>query len=303
MSTFVFGEILWDVYPEKKVLGGAPFNFAAHLSKLGNEVFLLTAIGDDGLGRETEAAIDRVGLPRDFVSVIDFPTGVCQVTIADDGIPNYDLCPGRAYDNIPVSDAQNEIIKKTSPKALYFGSLVQREESSRETLKKLISQHNWDDVFFDINIRQKYYTKEIAEDGFNACTVLKISHEEFPVLNELGICDLDVSDVSDTVALETACRFLSDTYNIGTVLLTLGKYGAMAYTKNSGKGIISKTPGGKVVSTVGAGDSFFGAYANAYLKGKSTDVALDHAVTLSDFVVQHLESVPEYTKELLDYLR
>ena len=303
MSIFVFGEILWDVYPEKKVLGGAPFNFAAHLSRLGNEAFLLTAIGDDELGAETAKAIDGVNLSRDFVSVIDRPTGICQVTISDDGIPDYDLCPHRAYDYIPVSENQNEKIAKAAPKALYFGSLAQRNEFSRETLKKLISDHNWDDIFFDINIRQKYYTKEIAEDGFRACTVLKISQEEFPVLSELGICDFDVSDVTKIASLEAACRFLSDTYNIGTVLLTLGKDGAMAYTKQSGKGILSKTPGGKVVSTVGAGDSFFGAYTNAYLKGKSAEEALDHAVTLSDFVVQHLESVPEYTKELLEYLK
>jgi len=79
MSIFVFGEILWDVYPEKKVLGGAPFNFAAHLSRLGNEAFLLTAIGDDELGAETAKAIDGVNLPRDFVSVIDRQQGFVRL--------------------------------------------------------------------------------------------------------------------------------------------------------------------------------------------------------------------------------
>ncbi|MBQ7976234.1 MAG: carbohydrate kinase [Clostridia bacterium] len=303
MSIFVFGEILWDVYPEKKVLGGAPFNFAAHLARLGEKAYLLTAIGDDELGRETANAIDSYGLSRDFVSVVDYPTGICQVTMSDDGIPSYDLCPGRAYDNIPVSEAHSRFIASASPKALYFGSLAQRSSGSRATLKKLIKEHSWDEIFFDINIRQSYYTKEIAEDGFNACSVLKISQEEFPVLKELGICSLDVSDTTEPSPCAEACRFLAEKYNIDTVLLTLGKDGAMSYTKKTGKGILSKKPQGKVVSTVGAGDSFFAAYANAFLKGKAPEAALDHAVTLSDYVVQHLESVPEYTPELSEYLK
>lgn len=299
MSIFVFGEILWDVYPEKKVLGGAPFNFAAHLNRLGNETYLITAVGNDELGKETLEAANSYNLNNEFISVIDYPTGICRVTVSDEGIPNYDLCPDRAYDNIPLTDKQHYIINSCNSKSLYFGTLAQRNENSRKTLNKLISDYKWDNVFFDINIRQNYYSKQIAEAGFEACTVLKISEEEFPVLKNLGICDI-LPQTPETCT--EACKFLADKYNISTVLLTLGKDGAMSYTKADGKTIFSKKPQGKVVSTVGAGDSFFAAYTNALLKNKSPETALDNAVTLSDYVVQNLESVPEYTKEISESL-
>lgn len=300
MDVFAFGEILWDVYPGEKFLGGAPFNFAAHLSHLGNKVFLITAIGNDQLGNEAMKSIIKLNLDNKFVSVFDYPTGICQVTNSNDGIPKYDLCTHRAYDYIELNNEQYKKIKSVSDKMLYFGSLAQRNECSRKTIKKLISEYNWNEILFDINIRQNYYTKEVIEDSLEACTILKISQEEFPVFADLCICDFDLSDSSN---FEKACRFLSHTYDIETIILTLGKDGAMVYVKNTDKGMFSKQPKNKVVSTVGAGDSFYAAYVNALIKGKSVKEALDNAIELSQFVVSHIEAVPEYTKELLEILK
>lgn len=303
MSVFAFGEILWDVYPEKKSLGGAPFNFAAHLSRLGNVPYFISAVGKDELAKKTLEAVNQFEVNKDLLCQIDKPTGVCQVTISEDGIPTYNLCPDMAYDNITLTDAHKEIIKKDTNPSLYFGSLVQRNHVSAGTLKELIEDYKWDNIFFDINIRQNYYSKEIAEDGFNACTVLKISREELPVINELGICSYKERDFeSRRDFYHYVCKFLADKYNISTILLTLDKDGAMSYSKDTGKSIFSYKPDCQVVSTVGAGDSFFAAYTSAYIKGDTPEVCLEKAVALSSFVVQRLESIPEYPQELLEKL-
>lgn len=303
MSIFIFGEVLWDVYPEKKTLGGAPFNFAAHLKRLGNDVGFITAMGKDALGDETAEIIASYGVDNTFINRISQPTGVCNVSISDDGIPTYDLCPGMAYDNIELTDEQKKLIEANESRTLYFGTLAQREAVSRSTLKALTENYKWNDIFFDINIRQHYYSKEIAEHGLTACTVLKISREELPVLSELGICLLSQKDFQDEGEYYTAvCKHLSDAYNIETILLTLDKDGAMSYKISTDTAMFSQKPEGKVVSTVGAGDSFFAAYINAYLKNKAPEECLKQAVILSSFVVQNLESIPEYTDDIQNKL-
>ena len=299
MRILVFGEVLWDVYPNKKVIGGASLNFAAHLAQLGDETVLVSAVGSDALAQETLSAVRAFNVSDAMIAAVPFPTGVCSVTVDQNGVPSYDLCRGVSYDNIPVSDRQIEAIRENGYDALYFGSLAQRGGVSRESLKRLLQEFKSGHVIFDVNIRQKHYSKEVLEDGLNACTILKFSREEAGVFEKL---ELTGTMENGGDYLRVLCRDLAVRYNIGTVLLTLDKDGAMVFDRDTDMFTLSERPAGTVVSTVGAGDSFSAGYLHFALRGLPVAACLERAVHISNYVVGHLESVPEYSRELLEKL-
>ena len=314
MKILIFGEVLWDVYPDKKVIGGAPLNFAGHTTHLGDEAVLVSAVGDDTLGKETLAAVKALNINDAMIATVPFPTGVCNVTIDQNGVPSYDLCRGVAYDNIPVTNRQIEDIREGGYDALYFGSLAQRDGAqwdgaqrdgaqrdgtSRETLKRILQEFEQRCVIFDVNIRQSYYTKEVLSDGLNACTILKFSREESGVFERLGLANVTGNDAD---CLRALCRDLAFRYDIGTVLLTLDKDGAMVFDRAADAFTLSERPTGRVISTVGAGDSFSAGYLHFALRGRPVKDCLERAVHISNYVVQHLESVPVYSQELLEKL-
>lgn len=136
MNILVFGEILWDVFPQKKEIGGASLNFGAHLSKLGANVHIVSAVGNDDLGKQSIETAKGFGISDRYISVIDRPTGVCNVSIDDNGNPTYDLIKGVAYDYITLVDD----INKDEFDAFYMGTLARRSEISSGTFKELIKK-------------------------------------------------------------------------------------------------------------------------------------------------------------------
>ena len=136
MNVLVFGEILWDVYDSDSVIGGAPFNFSAHLAALGRKSYLISAVGADRLGKETLDNISAKKVNSDYVKVTDYPTGVCNVTLNEEKIPTYTLVEGVAYDNITVTDDDICNINKLESKSLYLGTLAMRNSVSRATAEK-----------------------------------------------------------------------------------------------------------------------------------------------------------------------
>ncbi len=283
MKILSFGEILWDIFGEKKEIGGAPFNFSAHMAKLGANVFMVSALGNDELGKSALDFVRKYGIHTDYIAVTEKLTGYCKVTL-DGNTPKYDLVTGVAYDAIPCPDVTGSF------DAFYMGTLAQRNTVSRSTLEKLLSSVNAKEVFFDINIRQNYYTKEIIENSLKLTTILKISREEMHIFTELGIADAS--------SPEALCVSLSEKYPLKLILVTLDKDGAMLYTKTGF--LYSRKPESKVVSTVGAGDSFSACFLYNYLNGADLEACLDKAVTLSDYVVTKLGAVPEYEEVLKD---
>ncbi|MBQ8525576.1 MAG: hypothetical protein IJ460_02485 [Clostridia bacterium] len=298
MSVYVFGEILWDVYPDNKVIGGAPFNFSAHLSSLGIKSYLVSAVGEDDLGRETLECVSVKNVDGTYVKLSEKPTGVCNVTLNDAKIPSYTLVEEVAYDYISVSDEDISCINLSDSKSLYIGTLAMRSKISENTAKKLVSSCKWDNIFFDVNIRQHFYCREIIEYGLNVCNILKFSREEAYIFSETGLSEYDGTEAS----LRELCNDLARRYNIEYILLTLDKDGAAVYIRENDEFVFSEKTDCKVVSTVGAGDSFFAAYINAYLKGESVEKCLSDAIVLSGYVVGHVEAVPVYSKELLQQL-
>lgn len=283
MKLTVFGEILWDVFDREKKIGGAPFNFAAHAVRQGANVRLISAVGQDALGEEALTACKKLHVPTDAITRLrDYPTGRCLVTLKD-GIPDYDLSGDYAYDHIPLpgdlfpNDADTG---KKEPSAIYFGTLAQRGEGSRRTLRQLLKQKDEvDEVFLDINIRQHYYDDQRIDESIRAATILKISREEIGVLQIKG-------------NLNTICRKLLEKYdNLKMVLVTMDSEGAFV-CERGGKITRSERPSCEVVSTVGAGDSFSAAFLVSYLNGRKISDCLHRAIVLASQVCGHVEAVP-----------
>lgn len=153
------GEILWDMLPGGKVLGGAPANFAYHASQLGFYGYAVSAIGNDKLGQEISDSLIQKDLRHD-IQAIDYPTGTVNVTLNNEGIPQYEICENVAWDNIPFSSSLEALAREA--RTVCFGSLAQRNTVSRNTIQKFLSLVP-DDAWkiFDINLRQHFYTKEI----------------------------------------------------------------------------------------------------------------------------------------------
>ena len=176
------GEVLWDVLPEGKKLGGAPANFAYHAGQfLGmDNTIAVSALGNDKLADETIDALKEHGL-NDLLPRVPYPTGTVQVQLDDQGIPTYDIKENVAWDNIPFDDDIAQIARHC--RAVCFGSLAQRNVVSRETIQKFLDATPDDCLkIFDINLRQQFYTQEILRESFQRCNILKINDEELVLL-------------------------------------------------------------------------------------------------------------------------
>lgn len=248
-----FGEILFDVIGGVPYLGGAPLNLAAHLHKQGAETTLISAVGSDPLGKGALDQIGKLGLNTGTIAVLDsFPTGTVTVSLDERKIATYEFAMDTAYDHIPVPVFDPDV------DLFCFGTLAQRSPESRGTLAYLRNTLNCR-FFYDVNLRQNFYSKEIIEESLNAADIVKLNEEEFPEL---------VSMFGIRKNLAAFCR----RFNLQMVLLTLGPEGCDLYA--DGRTIHSPAVPVKVVSTVGAGDSFSAAFLYHYLTGSTLEDAL-----------------------------
>ncbi|MCQ2219868.1 MAG: carbohydrate kinase [Prevotella sp.] len=293
------GEILFDCLPDGKKLGGAPANFAYHASQFGLNGIAVSAIGDDENGREIVDILKAQGA-KSHLETVDFPTGTVQVTLSGNGIPQYDICLGVAYDNIPWTPAIEEIAKNA--RAVCFGSLAQRTAVTRSTVQKFLDTMPQLGTLkvFDINLRQQWYSKEVIEENLNRCNVLKLNDEEICVVAEL----LDLGEVpapTDAEPLqltdfEDQCRDIMRIYDLQMIILTCGTNGS--YVFHSEGVSFQPTPKVKVADTVGAGDSFTGSFVACVLNGKPIAEAHKTAVQVSAFVCSQNGAMPKLPEEL-----
>ena len=287
------GEALWDVLPEGKKIGGAPANFAYHVSQFGLNSCVVSAVGDDELGREIVRSFDEKCLTH-CIEVVGYPTGTVQVTLDGKGVPQYDICEGVAWDNIPYSARLAELAKQT--RAVCFGSLAQRNEVSRSTILRFLESMPKTEktlVVFDVNLRQHFYTKEILDNGMRHCNILKINDEEIEKVARMW----DFEGWNDTVEAgalrqlqHDACMTLLEVYDLKMVILTCGTDGSYVFTK--GAVSFRETPAVEVADTVGAGDSFTGSFIASIIKGKSIEEAHKTAVEVSAFVCTQNGAMP-----------
>lgn len=283
------GEALWDVLPEGKKIGGAPANFAYHVSQFGLNSRVVSAVGDDKLGMEILDNFREKKL-NTMVEIVLYPTGTVQVELDNEGVPCYDIKEGVAWDNIPYTPALEDLAKHTT--AVCFGSLAQRSVVSRETINRFLDTMPAENTLkiFDINLRQGFYTKEILCNSFRKCNVLKINDEELVTVSRMfGYPGIDLQD---------KCWILLAKYNLKMLILTCGVNGSYVFTP--GEVSFVETPKVEVADTVGAGDSFTAAFVASILSGLSIGEAHKLAVETSAYVCTQNGAMPVLPQSLKD---
>lgn len=282
------GEALWDVLPEGKKIGGAPANFAYHVSQFGLPSRVVSAVGSDPLGREIVENFTSKGLNY-LIEEVPYPTGTVQVEIDPAGVPQYDIKENVAWDNIPYTARLEALAGQT--RAVCFGSLAQRNVVSRDTINRFLDampQTADSLVVFDVNLRQGFYTKEILCNSMKRCNILKINDEELVTVSRMfGYPGIDLQD---------KCWILLGKYNLRMLILTCGINGSYVFTP--GNVSFQSTPKVEVADTVGAGDSFTAAFIASLLKGNSVAEAHALAVRTSAFVCTRKGAMPELPPDL-----
>lgn len=277
------GELLWDVLPTGKRAGGAPVNFVYHATQMGAEGYAISAVGNDVSGTEIIQELDKNHIISSYISTVEYPTGSVMVELKD-GIPTYTIIEGVAWDHIPLTQNSIELMKRAD--AVCFGTLAQRSSESRETLRTLLSYMDKEALrFFDINIRQSYYSKELIESLLGLANVFKINDEELELLRPM----FGLEGTTDEV-----CHALIRQYDLRYLILTAGAEFSTIYSPAETSTL--PTPKVKVADTVGAGDSFSGAFVCSVLTGKSLREAHQKAVEVAAFVCTQNGAWPAYPK-------
>ncbi|MBQ9339971.1 MAG: carbohydrate kinase [Paludibacteraceae bacterium] len=291
------GEALFDCLPEGRKLGGAPANFAYHVSQFGLNGYVISAIGNDELGEEIVSTFNKVQL-KHILPVVEQPTGTVKVTLDEKGVPQYDICLGVAWDNIPFTEEMLAVARQA--KAICFGSLAQRSEKSRETIHAFLAAAPKDAMrVFDINLRQQWYTAEVIAESLNRANVLKINDEELDIVATMLLGEPTVQGkliAEDADKTRRVCRELIAKYNLNMLILTCGAVGSYVFTACEESYV--KTPKVQVADTVGAGDSFTATFVAQILLGKTIREAHEKAVAVSAFVCTQHGAMPIIPAEL-----
>lgn len=248
------GELLWDVLPDGKELGGAPANFAYHANFFGANATIISALGNDENGEEIRSLLKERNL-KYVINTVNYPTGSVSVKL-NKGIPNYLIHENVAWDFMVLNEEAISALKKAD--AICFGTLSQRSKVSFETIQealKLVPETAL--KVFDVNLRQSYYTEEMIKTSLKFANVVKLNEEELVVLSEM----FHLSTKEDE-----ACKQLLNQFDLKLLALTKGSEGSVLCTVNE----ISSypTPKVKVIDTIGAGDSFTAALVVGFLSGK-----------------------------------
>lgn len=267
-----FGEILWDVIEGVPHLGGAPFNFAAHCALSGLKTTIVSSVGDDSLGRRACEKACGYGVDVSGVAVHPkLPTGTVLVTLKD-GIPAYDIRTGVAWDEIAVTDA---LLSRSSPSVVYFGTLAQRSPVSAAALRRMLDTWRDAEAFFDVNLRQAYWSRPLVEDGLGRATILKLNDEERVMLGLVPS------------GLFTAYSRLK------VVIVTKGADGCEVFLRDGTSFAEPAEPAGPVVDTIGAGDAFSAAFLSAYLQGATPQEAARAGNVRGGWVASKAGAIPE----------
>ena len=290
-----FGEILFDVYPYKRTLGGASFNFLYHIKKLTGGGSFVSSVGNDDLGKDILDFLKSNKISSEYIQIDKSrPTGMANANLDENKIPHWKIETNCAYDFIEP-DERLAILINDHTDCLYFGTLVQRSELSRKTLHSLFGKKK--KYFCDLNIRQNFYSKEIIEESLKASDVLKLNDEELKLLN-----DLFIKRNIDEISLAKA---ISENFEIELVCITRGEKGAIIYA--GGNSDHQKAAAENVVDTVGAGDAYAAILCLGYLQGREISIINKIAAEFAGKIVGIRGALPKddriyekYKKELIN---
>ena len=285
MKIAAFGEVLWDVIDGEYHLGGAALNFAAHAVQCGLPSSIISAVGNDFLGKKAIEKIESIYVSIEFLQISDKKTGTVEVML-NNGQPNYVIQNHVAYDNVLTDEIDFDLLKTYD--CFYFGTLAQRNPISRACLKRILNQCDFDLVFLDVNLRQSFYSKQILIFSLNECNILKLNDEEVSILSQLLF--------DKSIGLEKfSTELLKQFPNISILIITKGAKGCMVYEDNKFIYIDSKPV--NVADTIGAGDSFSAAFCAHYLKFNNAKAAANVANKIGGFVASQKGAIPYYNIE------
>ena len=248
------GEILFDIYPDGKKVGGAPFNFIYHIIRLTGQGNFVSRIGKDDLGMEIRSYLEERGVSPEFVQTDQLhKTGIAKTTLNEKKIPDFIIEKNRAYDFIQSTPETDKLISENTD-CLYYGTLAQRNEVSRNTIQNLFDKNV--KCFCDLNIRQNYYSTELIEKSLKASNVLKLNEDELNLVNKLIL--------NSEKDLKLITKKLIDDFEIELLCVTKGSDGAVLYRGGEENSFQLKND--KVVDTVGAGDAYASMLCIGYLE-------------------------------------
>jgi fructokinase len=253
------GELLWDLFPAGRQLGGAPANFAYITSLLGDEGIPASRLGQDALGADAIRRLGELALSTDFIqNDVDHATGTVKVEVDSAGQPRFEISEAVAWDFLDWTPQWQQLAQTAD--AVCFGSLAQRSNQSRTTIRKFLLALRRSAVrIFDVNLRQNFYTAEVLAESMKLATIVKLNHEELPRIMRL----LELEDHGE----EDSARRLQASHNLKLVCVTRGNGGSLLISPDE----CNQHPGFKVkvADTVGAGDAFTAALVHGYLRATS----------------------------------
>lgn len=287
------GEILFDVFPDYRRLGGAPFNFAFHLKQLGFPVRFVSRIGDDSNGRDVRSIVKARGFdPADLQIDPCHATGEVDIRLDPQGVPTFDILPNVAYDHIDFTPALESLLENCA--LIYFGSLAQRTENGFKRLQCILdARRPQTKCMYDINFRPGGIRRQAVFDSLRQADLLKLNEEELADLKEMHD---DARSDDDFVA------FLREHYVIEEVALTRGHKGSTLFTA-AGRLDTETPPIETIADTVGAGDAFASVLAAGYLRGLPPARTLDAASFLAARLCTVAGAIPDDTRFYGDVLR
>jgi fructokinase len=285
------GELLWDLFPEGKQLGGAPSNVVYHAQILGGRGCTVSAVGNDALGSEIRDKLDGMGLDSSFITVdTDHPTGTVTVELDADGVPDFTIRQNVAWDFIPFSSGLERLAERAD--AVCFGSLAQRASVSRTTIASFLDLMPKECIkVFDVNLRQSFYSRSIIHASLERANVVKFNEDELPIVANL--CDLKGSETDQLI-------FLMESYGLRLVVLTRGSRGSIIAEPGNYSHL--DAPSVDVVDTVGAGDAFTAAVVMGLLRGLPLDRIHRNATMLSASVCTQQGAMPAPSGAVLNEL-
>jgi fructokinase len=279
------GEVLWDVLPTGKKLGGAPANFAYISSQIGNHGIVASRVGVDKNGREIMRSLEKIGVGVSHIQTdAEHSTGTVSVSLAN-GQPSYEIKENAAWDFLKLTEDWRDLAKTCD--AVCFGTLAQRNAVSRHTIQEFIKLVKTDCLrIFDVNLRQNYFSPDVVKDSLNLADVVKLNHEELPKLAEMFA-------INSLNQMEQAKK-LCGKFKIRFMCLTRGGKGSLLLTENEA----SEHCGIKVeiADTIGAGDSFTAAMTNGILRGWHLDEINEKANRVGAFVAAQIGAMPDFAK-------
>jgi len=259
-----FGELVWDIFGQDKILGGAPANFVFRVNSFGDKGYLLSRVGNDNYGKEALIKMQELGISNENVQVDNvFPTGTVNIKVDADGRPDYHIKKDVAFDHIECTAEALKLVRDAD--CLCFGTLVQRYGISKNTLRELINEAPRPVKFLDIKLRKDCYTKSIIENSLHFADILRLKENElYSLKNELGLFEFESKALANELINE---------YALDLILVTKGRNGAFALDKNNS---YMEDPGFyiKLVDTVGSGVAFSAGFMHYYLAGRGIEESL-----------------------------